>query len=177
MRHALLAVLFLATAGAAAAEPRPAPGAVPMPGPTPFPGGGPSLRCTDLAIIGYNYARSAPGGPLGPNDVAIYWHVRNNGPFAYASPSESKQWISLEVLTPAGARQVGVSVLPADGSGPVSLARGASWRGHLRGTVPADVARPYPPMQLRLNYAGADGSWRPPLDCNVSNNTMRAPYG
>lgn len=166
MRKAIIAALLSLCAGAAYAQP-------PLPIPVYPPGGplGPRLLCTDLAIAGWNGSRSPPGAPLADNEVAIYFHVRNNGPRAYVAPDENKQWISIVVSMPTGDVDIGGNVLPPSGSGPVSLARGASWRGHVRATLPAGVTRTsHPPARLQLNYAPASTGWSPPADCNLSNN-------
>jgi hypothetical protein len=139
--------------------------------PIPRPPGPPVALCTDLAIAGWNGSRSPPGAPLADNEVAIYFQVRNNGPLTYTAPDENKQWISLVVTMPSGDQQIGVNVLPPSGSGAVSLARGASWRGHVRATLPAGVTRTaHPPVRLQINYAPASAGWSPPADCNVANN-------
>lgn len=165
MRKTLIfvALFCLAAASASAQTPnRPIPGGPPGP---PGP-----LLCTDLAIVGWNGSRSPPGAPLADNEVAIYFQVRNNGPRTYSTPDENKQWISLIVSTPTGDQEIGVNVLPPSGSGPASLARGASWRGHVRATLPPGVRRTsFPPARLQLNYATVAG-WTPPVDCNTSNN-------
>ena len=168
MKKRLIGLLALLVAGTASAQtpriPDPRPG---LPGPTP------ELRCTDLGIVGWNGSRSPPGAPLAANEVAIYFQVRNAGPFAYSAPDENKQWLSLVLNTPSGPQTIGVSVLPASGSGAVSLARGASWRGHLRATLPPGVTRTrHPPASLQLNYASPGPDWRPPLDCNSRNNVL-----
>ncbi len=159
------ALLCLAAASASAQTPR-----IPRPGPPPGPpiGG----LCTDLAIAGWNGSRSPPGAPLADNEVAIYFQVSNNGPRTYTAPDDNKQWISLIVEMPAGEQQIGVNVLPAESTGgAVSLARGASWRGHVRATLPAGVTRlRHPPVRLQINYAPATAGWAPPLDCNLANN-------
>lgn len=139
--------------------------------PIPGPPGPPVALCTDLAIAGWNGSRSPPGAPLADNEVAIYFQVRNNGPRTYMAPDENKQWITLVLDMPSGAQVVATSVLPPSGSGAASLARGASWRGHVRGTLPAGVTRTrHPPARLLINYAPASAGWSPPLDCNTSNN-------
>jgi len=167
MRYALIAALLTLAVGTAAAQtPR-------LPDPTPrLPGPTPALRCTDLAIAGWNGSRGPPGAPLADNEVAICFQVRNNGPFAYTAPDDNKQWISVVVEMPTGEQQIGVNVLPASSDGgAVSLARGASWRGHVRATLPAGVTRTrHPPARLQINYAGASAGWSPPLDCNAANN-------
>lgn len=169
MRYMLAAALLCITFASASAQ-TPIPG-VPIPRPGP-PGPGP-LLCTDLAVVGWNGSRGPPGAPLADNEVAIYFQVRNNGPRTYIAPDENKQWISLVVAMPAGDQQIAVNVLPPSGSGAVSLARGASWRGHVRGTLPAGVTRAaHPPARLQLNYAPASTGWTPPVDCNLSNNRL-----
>lgn len=166
MRKSILAALLLLAAGTASAQQPQIPNPLPTPRlPTPV------LICTDLAIAGWNGSRSPPGPRLAANEVAIYFHVRNNGPLTYAAPDENKQWISLVVDMPAGPQVIGVNVLPPSGSGPVSLARGAGWRGHVRATLPAGVTRTrHPPARLELNYAPASTGWSPPRDCNLANN-------
>lgn len=133
----------------------------------------PGRLCTDLAIAGWNGSRSPPGAPLAENEVAIYFWVRNNGPRVYRAPDENKQWISLVIDAPGGPQTIGVNVLPPSGSGRVTLARGGSWRGHIRATLPAGVTRAAaPPARLELNYADASAGWTPPPDCNTANNTL-----
>jgi len=162
------ALLCMAAAAASAQTPSLPPG-TPIPGPSPLPGPTPRLLCTDLAIVGWNGSRSTPAGALADNEVAIYFQVRNNGPRAYTAPSDSTQWISIVLTTGSGDVELGVNVLPAASSGgPVSLAAGSSWRGHVRGTLPPGVTRArHGPARLQINYAG-DGS--APLDCNLTNN-------
>lgn len=165
MRKIFIAAVLCMAAATASAQTPP----IPRPGPPPGP---PVSLCTDLAIAGWNGSRSPPGAPLADNEVAIYFQVRNNGPRAYTAPDDNKQWISLVLTTPTGDQQIGVNVLPADSTGgPVSLARGGDWRGHVRATLPAGVTRTrHPPARLQINYAAASAGWSPPLDCNVANN-------
>lgn len=169
MRRLLFAAALLGLAAASASAQTPSiPGSAPIPRPVPLP----RIVCTDLAIVGWNGSRSPPGAPLAENEVAIYFNVRNNGPSAYATPDENKQWISLVVDLPSGPEVIGVNVLPPSGSGPATLARGASWRGHVRATLPAGVTRSrHPPARLELSYAPASAGWTPPTDCNIANNT------
>jgi hypothetical protein len=80
----------------------------------------------------------------------------------------------LVMTTPAGPQTIGVHVLPPAGSGAVSLAARGTWRGVLRATLPPGVTRTaHPPVSLQLNYAPASAGWRPPADCNISNNMVR----
>jgi hypothetical protein len=123
--------------------------------------------------VGWNGSRSPPGAPLADNEVAIYFNVRNNGPFTYRTPDENKQWLTLVLTTVRGDVDLGVSVLPSSGSGPFSLAPGANWRGHLRGTLPGGVTRAaHPPARLQINYAPASAGWSRPHDCNIANNRL-----
>lgn len=171
MRKTLIVALLCMAAGTASAQtPR-----IPI---DPRPGGPrPELLCTDLAIAGWNGTRSPPGDPLRADQVAIAFHVRNNGPRTYTAPDDNKQWLSLVLETPTGPVQIGVNVLPGDSpGGAVSLAAGGSWRGNIIATLPAGVTRDrHPPAYLRINYAPATagGGWTPPLDCNTSNNSRR----
>lgn len=173
MRFALLSTLatIIAAQASLAAPPSLPPGS-PIPGGIPGPGGSRSL-CTDLAIVGWNGTRSVPGTPLGPNEVALTFTVRNNGPLAYTAPDDNKQWITLVMSTPMGARILARNTLPPSGSGPISLSSGGTWNGYLRATLPAGVTRTaHPPVSLQLNYAPASAGWSPPLDCNTPNNTV-----
>jgi hypothetical protein len=168
MRYTLAAALLCIAVTTASAQTPSLPPGTPIPRPGP-PG---PILCTDLAIVGWNGSRGPPGAPLAANEVAIYFHVRNNGPRTYTAPDENKQWISLVVAMPTGDETIAVNVLPPSGSGAVSLARGASWRGHVRGALPAGVTRTsHPPARLQLNYATAAG-WSPPVDCNIGNNRL-----
>lgn len=174
MRLALMSALAtVITSGLAMAQipsSLPKPGS-PIPPPRPLP---PELRCTDLAITGWNGTRSVSGTPLAENEVAIAFAVSNNGPAAYRAPDENKQWISLVMTTPGGPRSIGINVLPPSGSGAVALAAGGTWRGVLRATLPPGVTRTaHPPVSLQLNYAPGSAGWTPPSDCNLSNNTVR----
>ncbi|WP_156767703.1 hypothetical protein [Candidatus Viadribacter manganicus] len=171
MRKLILATVLLCMAAVSASAQTPSIPPVPIPRPPGPPLGG---LCTDLAIVGWNGSRSPPGERLAANEVAIYFQVRNNGPRTYNAPDDNKQWISLILVTPSGDQQIGVNVLPGDSpGGPVSLARGASWRGHVRATLPAGVTRAgAAAARVQLNYAPASGSWSPPIDCNTDNNRL-----
>ncbi|MBL8546907.1 MAG: hypothetical protein JNL81_10610 [Hyphomonadaceae bacterium] len=164
MRRIILATALLCMAAVSASAQTP-----PIPRPPGPPLGG---LCTDLAVVGWNGSRSPPGAPLADNEVAIYFEVRNNGPRTYNAPDDNKQWITLIVTMPTGDQQIGVNVLPASSTGgPVSLARGSSWRGHVRATLPAGVTRTrHPAARLQLAYAPASAGWSPPIDCNTDNN-------
>lgn len=173
MRFALLGTLatIIAAQASFAAPPSLPPGS-PIPGGIPGPGGGRTL-CTDLAIVGWNGTRSVPGTPLGTNEVALTFSVRNNGPLAYTAPDENKQWITLVMSTPRGPQILARNVLPPSGSGPVSLPSGGTWSGFVRATLPAGVTTTaHPPVSLQLNYAPASTGWSPPRDCNTSNNAL-----
>lgn len=112
MRFALLSTLATTIAAQASlAAPPSLPSGSPIPGGIPGPGAVRSL-CTDLAIVGWNGTRSVPGAPLGPNEVAIAFSVRNDGPLAYSAPDENKKWIALVMSTPMGARTLATNVLP-----------------------------------------------------------------
>ncbi len=174
MRLALITALAAVTTSGLAMAQTPS---LPMPS-TPIPGAprpfSPELLCTDLAITGWNGTRSTSSTPLADNEVALAFAVSNNGPSAYRAPDENKQWISLVMTTPAGPQTIGVHVLPPAGSGAVSLAARGTWRGVLRATLPPGVTRTaHPPVSLQLNYAPASAGWRPPADCNISNNMVR----
>lgn len=164
MRRVILAGLFCAAATLATAAPKPAP----APGPAPAPVG-----CTDLGIVNTAVLTHTADGPVPANGLAVAFKVRNFGTGTYAAPDENKQWLTLEFETAAGARQVGVHVLPPTGSGPFTLARGREWGGVITGTIPADIVRPTPPLRLKLNYAPAGPGWvGPSIDCNVANNAL-----
>lgn len=169
MRKTLIsasALLCLFAASASAQAPTIPRGPITPPGPSP-------LLCTDLAIAGWNGTRSPPDGRrLAANEVAIHFQVRNNGPRTYTAPDENKQWITLVVDMPSGPVELSANVLPPSTSGvAVSLARGESWRGVIRGTLPPGVTRDrHPPARLQLNYAAATTSWTP-RDCVVTNNS------
>lgn len=171
MRKTFIAAALLCMSIASASAQTPS---IPPPGtPIPLPGGPRPILCTDLAIAGWNGTRSPGGGePLAANEVAIHFHVINNGPRTYTAPSDSKQWISIIVTMPTGDQRIGLNVLPADSTGgPISLARGAGWRGVVRGTLPDGVTRAsHPPARLQIQYAAASGGWSPPIDCNTANN-------
>ncbi len=178
MRKMLIAAMLCMVAGAASAQtptplPTPMPAPTPLPTPMPRPPGPFTAACSDLAIVSWNGTRSPPGAPLATNEVAIHFQVRNNGPLTYRAPDENKQWISLVLEMPTGATAIGVNVLPPSGSGPVTLARGAEWRGHVRATLPAGVTRTsHPPARLQLNFAPASAGWTPPRDCSTANNRI-----
>jgi hypothetical protein len=164
---------------ASLANPPSLPGGTPIPGGIPGPGGGiPDTvtrrpMCTDLAIVGWNGTRSPAGSPLAANEVALTFSIRNNGPGAYSTPDENKQWISLVMSTPGGPRAIGMNVLPPSVSGPATLPAGGTWNGHVRATLPPGVTRTaHPPVSLQLNYAPASAGWSPPLDCNTTNNRV-----
>lgn len=136
----------------------------------------PPPRCADLALGDYTLLPAAPdGAPLGANEIAVRWEVRNAGTGAYQSVGAS-QWLALEYVMPGGPQQIATNPLPPQPSGAaapsqtsgVTLTPGANWRGVLRATLPAEAARR--PLRLRLAYAPYRG---PGNDCDMNNNTAR----
>jgi hypothetical protein len=172
MRILLIAGLFTLVAGAALAQISPHP----LPPPRPIPHPTPAHLCADLTISSYNVATSMPAGnpPLRADEVALAFEVRNVGTTSYTAPDENKQWITLEFPTSGGViSAVGANVLPPSGSGPVSLAPGAGWRGFLRARIPAVFHHPYPASRLAIKFAPAalPGWPGPAADCNHANDT------
>lgn len=145
-RSVLAAMLILGVTGAAQAQ-------------TP-------KGCADLAIVAVRQVTEIPyNAPLGPEEMGFSWTVRNVGRAPFVSADENKQWLSLEI--PRATQSMGVHVLPPSGSGPVTIAPGATLTGHIRGAYPA-VLPAVMPVTLKLNFA--PGVLSPALDCTSKNN-------
>lgn len=122
--------------------------------------------CADLAIVAVTQVAEIPyNAPLGREEMGFSWTVRNVGRAPYVSADENKQWLSLEI--PRATRSMGVHVLPPSGSGPVTIAPGATLTGYIRGAYPA-VLPAAMPVTLKLNFAPGVSS--PALDCSAKNN-------
>lgn len=134
--------------------------------------------CADLAVVAVAQVAEIPyNAPLGREEMGFSWTVRNVGRAPYVSADENKQWLSLEI--PRATRSMGVHVLPPSGSGPVTIAPGATLTGYIRGAFPA-VLPGVMPVTLKINFA-PESAGGPPrtMDCAVKNNqrtvTFRRP--
>lgn len=130
----------------------------------------PPPRCPDLALATYQFVSEVPGGPpLGADEVAILYDVRNSGSAPYAGTAQG-QSLTFEYTTPGGPQQIASVTIPTSdqaSSSPVQLNQGQSWRGYLRTAMPAEARRR--PLRLRIDYA-TDRYHRPANDCDTGNN-------
>lgn len=131
--------------------------------------------CADLAIVSVAQVTSIPyNAPLGAEEMGFSWQVRNVVRAPYVAADENKQWLSLEI--PRATRSMGVHVLPPSGSGPVTIAPGATLSGYIRGAYPA-ILPPTVPVTLKINFAPESAGGPPPaMDCSAKNNARRAPF-
>lgn len=137
-------------------------------GPPPPP---PPPRCPDLGVGTLAFVSEIPGqAPLGADEVAIAYTVRNSGTSAYAASGNAEQSVVLEAVSPAGAQTIATAPVPATDAHPVVLTQGGAWQGYLRARLGADVQGR--PLRLRLAYA-ADGFHAAINDCNMNNNSVR----
>lgn len=152
-------------------------------GPPPPPPPPPIPRCADLAVTSLGFASAVPGGaPLATDEVALEYDVHNAGTAMYVAPSGASQALSLEYSTPGGVHQVGSIPLPQPAAGAtaasapqgVTLAQGASWRGFMRVTLPAQARRW--PLRLRLSFAQSSSPYAPRIsDCDPENDEAPVP--
>lgn len=131
-------------------------------------------RCPDLGVGTTAFVTEVPGQPpLGANEVAVTWQVRNDGNTPYTAASAAEQSVALEYTSPAGATRLAVvPAIAAGDDGIVMLSQYHAVRGVIRGVVPAEAAGRR--LRLHLVYA-AEGTRRAIPDCNESNNTAPLP--
>lgn len=135
----------------------------------------PAPRCPDLGVGTVAFVSEVPGeAPLGPNEIALSWQVRNDGNTAFLALNPADTSVALEYTTPAGPTRIAITpaITTLDADGRVFLAYNHGVRGYLRGVVPAEAAGRR--LRLRLIYA-SEGSRGGIPDCNEANNTAPLP--
>jgi hypothetical protein len=148
------------------------------PAPPPIP------RCADLAVTSLGFVSSIPGqAPLAAGEVALQYDVHNAGTSMYVAPSGASQALVLEYTTPSGVHQVATMPLSPRGAasgatpasaGGVTLAEGASWRGYMRFTLPAEARRW--PLRLKLSFAQSASPYAARIsDCDPDNDQVVVP--
>jgi len=135
----------------------------------------PAARCPDLGVGTVAYITEVPGeAPLGPNEIAVSWQVRNDGNAPFVAMNVSDTSVALEYTTAAGPTRIAITpaitTVTEDGHVFLSYAHGV--RGTLRGVVPAEAAGRR--LRLRLVYA-SEGSRGGIPDCNEGNNVAPLP--
>ncbi|ANP46845.1 hypothetical protein [Candidatus Viadribacter manganicus] len=139
------------------------------PPPPPIP------RCPDLGVGTVAFVTEVPGeAPLGPNEIAVSWQVRNDGNTPFVAPTVADTSVALEYTTPAGAQRIAIApaITTLNEEGRVSLAYNHNVRGVVRGVIPAEAAGRR--LRLRLVYA-SEGSRSGIPDCNELNNIAPIP--
>jgi hypothetical protein len=135
----------------------------------------PPARCPDLGVGTAIYLSEVPGqAPLGPNEIAVSWQVRNDGNTPFLARNVDDTSVALEYTTPAGPTRIAIvpAITTLDEDGRVFLAYAHGVRGVVRGIVPAEAAGRR--LRLRLIYA-SEGTRAGIPDCNQVNNVAPLP--
>lgn len=135
----------------------------------------PPPRCPDLGVGTAVYLSEVPGeAPLGDNEIAVSWQVRNDGNTPFVAMSVEDTSVALEYTTAAGPTRIAIApaITTLNEDGRVFLAYAHGVRGVVRGVVPAEAAGRR--LRLRLVYA-SEGTRRGIPDCNEANNTAPLP--
>lgn len=135
----------------------------------------PPPRCPDLGVGTAAYLTEVPGeAPLGENEIAVSWHVRNDGNTPFLAARIEDTSVALEYSTPAGPTRIAIApaITTLDADGRVFLAYAHGVRGVVRGVVPEEAAGRR--LRLRLVYA-SEGTRAGIPDCNEANNTAPLP--
>ncbi|MCX7357611.1 MAG: hypothetical protein NT015_05660 [Alphaproteobacteria bacterium] len=135
----------------------------------------PIARCPDLGVGTTAFVTEVPGqAPLGANEVAVTWQVRNDGNTPFVTRNVADTSVALEFTTAAGATRIAVApaITTLDADGHVSLAFAHSVRGVVRGVIPPEAAGRR--LRLRLVYA-SEGTRAGIPDCNEANNVAPLP--
>lgn len=135
----------------------------------------PPARCPDLGVGTAIYLTEVPGeAPLGPNEVAVSWQVRNDGNTPFLAATVADTSVALEYTTAAGPTRIAVApaITTLNEDGRVFLAYAHGVRGVVRGVVPAEAAGRR--LRLRLVYS-SEGTRRGIPDCNEANNVAPLP--
>lgn len=135
----------------------------------------PPPRCADLGVGTTAYLTEVPGeAPLGPNEIAISWQVRNDGNSPFLASTVADTSVALEYTTAAGPSRIAIvpAITTMNEDGHVFLAFAHGVRGVVRGVVPAEAAGRR--LRLRLVYA-SEGTRAGIPDCNEANNIAPLP--
>lgn len=135
----------------------------------------PAARCPDLGVGTVAFLTEVAGeAPLGANEVAVSWQVRNDGNTPFVAMNVADTSVALEYTTAAGPTRIAIApaITTLNEEGRVFLAYNHGVRGVLRGVVPAEAAGRR--LRLRLVYA-SEGTRRGIPDCNEANNTAPLP--
>ena len=132
-------------------------------------------RCPDLGVGTTAFVTEVPGqAPLGPNEIAVTWQVRNDGNTPFVTGNVADTSVALEYTTAAGPTRIAIApaITTLDADGHVSLASAHAVRGVVRGVVPPEAMGRR--LRLRLVYA-SEGTRRGIPDCNEANNVAPLP--
>jgi hypothetical protein len=135
----------------------------------------PPARCPDLGVGTVAYMTVVPGeAPLGANEVAVSWQVRNDGNTPFVAQTVADTSVALEYTTAAGPTRISIApaITTLGEDGRVFLAYNHGVRGVVRGVIPAEAAGRR--LRLRLVYS-SEGTRRGIPDCNEANNTAPLP--
>ncbi|MEZ5958407.1 MAG: hypothetical protein R3C27_14480 [Hyphomonadaceae bacterium] len=135
----------------------------------------PPPRCADLGVGTAAYLAEVPGeAPLGPNEIAVGWQVRNDGNTPFVAMDIADTSVALEYTTAAGPTRIAIApaITTLNEDGRVFLAYAHGVRGVVRGVVPEEAAGRR--LRLRLVYA-SEGTRRGIPDCNEANNVAPLP--